>query len=1025
MFLLISTCATGAYSAIPSISLGKGRAKIIEYNLAFEPIRAWTGLEQPVDITPLSDGTILLVDEELRRVMLLDPSGLIRWSEKIGQLPARARPRPGGGYLVTSRDNVVLATQSDRTIEWTQPIRNLCTAVPLANGNILTTSNDTNGWITEWTPGGQTVWRSAERPGGANDERGLYFVSTRALDAGADGEIFTAVFDGSELRVIAPDRKHVRKIVGMAHTLDTRIGPHGELIAASPEAFRVWFQRPNGAPETFSPPMRPISANVSPWGTILVGMTWEPERAALRATAQRAEAVRSPPWWMRGLPLPLVGTFASLIIAGWLRRAELRELIAHRSTPRNHEGPAAAHGTTALGPGRVAPFVAAVLVVVLCLGIIMAWSGIATAEREWSGAAAGRFFLGVVLAGVALRILNSLAGCAATLSSFVPALWRAPQAYADRTRLALLVGVSGCAVVISAWLVAHRPDAQAAAVALWLAAQVLILAAAFPPRLAEPAERAPRWAKMSMGAVLAAAIVTRFWQIGYYPDFVHHDHVMYGDEVLSALRGHWTPFFARVYSVGRPTFLPLLLALEVFGAHYWVLRLISAVAGVVIVWGTYLLATALFNSRVGLFAALLVMANNVLLLYSRQVYVLDPVAPFVLALYCAVVGMRRGSRFHWCAAGFLSAWTLMGSYTAITDAPVGAAMLLYFLLFYPRSIWQSRTGLLWLLAGAVVAYLPMVAEEIHHPVVLHRAQSMLVFLKHDGSLNWDPGLWRYQLGHSFGSIFFFPETAPWVVRTGQSVCMRYGSILFGVGATYLLLSWWTPATFLLLAWTVICIFLGCTTLPDTPAFYHMLSAVIPIMIASAVPVDRGLALSDGARAVHGRALSWALTVAVLAVVSATQLEAVWLAVRRPPPADGNTVYVANGPIMAGRFIREHPAYRFYLVRSAVKADATSDNAIFHFFAADSDLSDVSTDLADVLPVPPVEPAIGAAFIVLPTRAGDAKFISEIYPTARVEEIIAHPNERVSVYLVEAPAVRAAYEARRGKEDGASPAAVAN
>ncbi len=1013
--LLVGTSATETYSTVPSVSLGHGRAKVVEYDLDLQPVRAWTGLEKPTDITPFPDGTILLVDEEMRRVMLLDPSGPPRWSEPIGELPARARPRPGGGYLVTSRDNVVLATRPDRTIEWSQTVPNVRTAVPLANGNILTASNDTHGWITELTPEGRTVWRSDERSTEPGKERTLYFVSVWPLDAGADGTIFTAVFDGSELRVIGSDRKQVRKIPGMAHTVDTRIGPQGELVAVSPEAYRVWIQRPNGQVETFPPPMRPISANLTPWGTILVGMTWEPERAALRATALRAEAGRIPPWWKRGTPIPFLGVLAAFVIAGWLRRNEVRQLIAGGPTLRSTGPSEPARATTTRARWVTALGVLALLVF-FCLAVAMARSAIIAVESQWSSAAAARFLVGCALAGIALRLLNTLIGSTDTLSSFVPASWDAPNATPDRKGRVLL-GISLASILVCAILVAYRPSVQAVAVALWLAAQVLILAAAFPPRSSAPAERAPMWVHAAMGLVIAAAVVMRFWQIGYYPDFVHHDHVIYGDEALNTLRGQWTPFFSRVYSVGRPTFIPLGAALEVFGHHYWVLRLMSAIAGVAIVWGTYLLATALFNWRVGLFAAALAMANNVLLLYSRQVYVLDPVAPFVFALYCAVIGLRRGSNFHWCLAGFLSAWALMGYYTSVTFVPVGGALLLYLLLFYPRRMWGCRAGLLWFLAGAVVVYLPMLAEEFRNPAVLYRARNILVFLKPDGSFNWDPQLWKHQLGASFGSIFFFPETAPWVVSTGQSVCMRYGSILCGIGATYLLLSWRSPATFLLLAWTVICIFLGCGTLPDTPTYYHMLAAVVPLMIASAVALERAVALTDRMRLVPTRALSWALALAALALVTTTQLQAVWRAVERPPPTDGLTVYTANARIMAARFIREHPEYRFYLVRSAANVDATSDNEIFRFFAADSDVSDVSNDLTDVLPVPPVEPAAGAAFIVLPTRREDAKLISETYPSAKIEEIIAHPTERVWVYLVDAATVRNIYEARRGAGDG--------
>src|SRR5262249_10102053 len=152
--------------------------------------------------------------------------------------------------------------------------------------------------------------------------------------------------------------------------------------------------------------------------------------------------------------------------------------------------------------------------------------------------------------------------------------WRpAPASHQRPGALPLLV-LSLLSVVVSAAIAVEWPVAEAGAVALWVAAQIFVLAAAWPPQPTWPTERGPRGAKGAVGLILLAGIVTRFWQIGFYPDFVHHDHVIYGDEVLKTLRGEWTPFFTRIYSVARPAFLPMAAALETFGHHYWVLRFI-------------------------------------------------------------------------------------------------------------------------------------------------------------------------------------------------------------------------------------------------------------------------------------------------------------------------------------------------------------------------------------------------------------------------------------------------------------------
>src|SRR5512139_301470 len=65
-----------------------------------------------------------------------------------------------------------------------------------------------------------------------------------------------------------------------------------------------------------------------------------------------------------------------------------------------------------------------------------------------------------------------------------------------------------------------------------------------------------RWrVRAALGAIVVTAAAPRFWELGYYPDFTHHDHNRYGGNILRFLNGMWHPFCAPVYSVGRPWLL--------------------------------------------------------------------------------------------------------------------------------------------------------------------------------------------------------------------------------------------------------------------------------------------------------------------------------------------------------------------------------------------------------------------------------------------------------------------------------------
>src|SRR5271157_2703666 len=116
-------------TAVELISLGAGPSMIVEYDRELQPIRKYTGLYKPVDITPIGADRLLLVDEA-REVILARRNGTVLWREAIGGWPMRARPRPGGGYLVTTADRAI-ATRQDRTIEWEVAVKGLKAAVPL------------------------------------------------------------------------------------------------------------------------------------------------------------------------------------------------------------------------------------------------------------------------------------------------------------------------------------------------------------------------------------------------------------------------------------------------------------------------------------------------------------------------------------------------------------------------------------------------------------------------------------------------------------------------------------------------------------------------------------------------------------------------------------------------------------------------------------------------------------------------------------------------------------------------------
>jgi hypothetical protein len=608
---------------------------------------------------------------------------------------------------------------------------------------------------------------------------------------------------------------------------------------------------------------------------------------------------------------------------------------------------------------------------------------------------------------VALRVLVALAGMSGTLSSFSPCRSVGPDRREDRRRTILLVVLALSSLAGCLFGIRYHPDAQALSVGSWVAAQILLLAAAFTGRSPATSPASPRWrAWWTPGLLVLGAALLRFWDLGHFPDFIHWDHGIYGNTGLRFLRGDWSPFFATDGYLPRPWVAVWAALLRVFGTHYWVVRVTGAVSGVLLVLGTYLLGNSLFNRRVGACAAFLAMVNHVLLLYSRQPYVQDPAPWFVFTLYFASVGLKRGSRVHWCLSGLSAGWMMFTYWSATALALVGASIFACFAIVYPRWVWRHRMGIVWLLVGALVVYLPMLPAMTGPSNLSDRIRDTFAVFDPDGTLRSDAGFWKRQLGLTFGTVLSHGDHSPWGVSTGLPIVIGPEAAMFGTGLAYLLVFGRAACAIPIFLWIGIGFLVGNGFFADPQVLYHCLGSIPPILLASGIAIDRFLTLSDAwTSSLRRMAPRLAVTI-LLAFIASLHLRAVWQVVGRRA-GDDRPILRADLRSIVPRYIREHPDYRYYLVRSSTGLSCAEPS--FLFFADDSDVSDVTGEVSAILPVPPTVHAVGAAFVVLPEQASQAGAIRATYATARREELLSDGGS-VDVYLVDAETVRRTYEA---------------
>lgn len=1018
---LVAVSAARAESP-PVYTVGEGESVVQECTRQGRVLAVYRGFGRPTDIHWLDGDRFLVVDEYQRTARVFSAVGELLDATSVidGQL-IRARPRADGGLLLVYTDRVTLRDASGEIV-WTLPGASIRDACLLADGNVLLATQEYAGSVAVVSPQGAVVWSSTEgtwlAPGETSQPTRRRPEKFFGLDQRADGTILATDPEVGRHFLLSPDWRVLRFVSVPTYTVgDARFGPGGEIVGCDYWGYRVWVLAEGTAEGavSFETEHPPSCVTMTPRGTLLVGMVHQPEAGVFNATALRQRQPSAYPWYERPLPLPLLTAAAALLVAlaarrPWRRAAPTRTQAESAALPPALAAhwPLAARATTAVvGAGAVAA---------AAWGCWRGWDLIHASG--WTPGLA--WFLTAAVAGAAaLKALAWLFYRDADVTRFT---YRHTALTPQRGDIVLTVALAAVAAACaggSLYGVIYLPQQQAAAVALWVAAQILILAAAAPglPRAPEEAI-AHRHARPWLIAVLLAAVVLHFAYLGWIPDHYHHDHANYGFAAYKVMQGDNKGFFIMEPWMGsgfaRPWLIPQMAVFQWLGMSDATLRLTAAVWGVIGVGAVYLLGRALYTPRVGLIAALLVLVNHVMLLFARQPYVIESTAPFWLGLYFLVEGLKRGCRLSWTLAGFWMAWSMLSIRQCTTFPFIGGVFFLYMLIFHARWLWRRRGGLIWFVLGMTAVYLPMIPGMLAEMALKQRLADVAVLLTPDGGFVRDAALWYSQLERAFGVLLRYPDNSPWSIAAQASTCLRYDAWLFGTGLAYMLGSWRTPATALLWSILVVSIFLGSAMLPTPPSSYHHFVAFAPIGIAAALALDRMLALTAGLPRA-GRAAAWAVAAVLLALICRDHLQTLGSVILRPPRyQDRAIVYHATPDMMAARVIRRHPEFRYYYLRTRYQRSCA--DTLFCYAVVESDISDVTQPLERILPVPPLEFGRGACFLVQTPREAEVIELLKTYPGASLEEFLCRaPDQKLIAVWVDVAELASVYEQMRAEE----------
>ena len=347
-------------------------------------------------------------------------------------------------------------------------------------------------------------------------------------------------------------------------------------------------------------------------------------------------------------------------------------------------------------------------------------------------------------------------------------------------------------------------------------------------------------------AILGIAAFLRFYRLGDIPDFFHGDIASWGLEARAFLEGRSTALFTTGWSDWPAlTYWTAAQTMRLFGDTMMGLSASAALAGVLSILGTYLLAQELFDRRVGLLAAALLTISYTHIHFSRIAGSISPLAFSTFTFFFLARGLRRGSSASFVLAGICLGLGLQ-DYGPARMMLVVLAAVLPWLYLWQRDVWRrSVGGLGWMALGFFVAFGPMLAFALKSPEQM-MGRGNLVTLLNPTVVEHLKG--KYQVSSLQGvvvenikrSLLMFSvygdSSTHFSLPRPMVDPFTAALLVMGVGIALRRLK--EARSMLLLAWLLGTMVLGSVILNDPPFWPHLTVLLPAVAILAALALDR-------------------------------------------------------------------------------------------------------------------------------------------------------------------------------------------
>jgi dolichyl-phosphate-mannose-protein mannosyltransferase len=423
--------------------------------------------------------------------------------------------------------------------------------------------------------------------------------------------------------------------------------------------------------------------------------------------------------------------------------------------------------------------------------------------------------------------------------------WPRPSAGAFSPWLpALMVSLAAAVAAIAIFALAGEISGV---VALWLGGMLLFTVAQLRGtglgRNLIAKEELPYIA--GLGALLVITVFTRTWHLTTLPLNLDGDFASVGLQARDLATGQQKQIFAFGWAaIPMLGYLPTWASMLLFGTGLAGLNAAGVMQGTLIVLGTYLIGCELFNARVALLAAALLVISYAHLAISRQAVYVDPVFSATFAVYFLIHGMRKGKGWAVALSGFLTAFSTEVYYSGRALLPVLAFALLYMLVFHRAWLFARWKGLVIFVLAVLVAVGPMSVLFLRSPdATLSRSREVIVtnpdVIKHlEGvyGVNSFRGIMVQQAIRTALLFNYYIDKGTQFALL-QPFLDPFSGVLFVLGFGYVLFHLHRPGSWLILWWILLGLVFGSLLTANPPFWPRLVILLPPVALACALALE--------------------------------------------------------------------------------------------------------------------------------------------------------------------------------------------